>query len=130
MLEVRQPTHKELFEIKYYLGLDDQNLHSLYKLYLKPETSGSIFTSGQAPHQNYESHLQQIICGQWHLCKQVNNPNFANPTHLIVAIADILMESNLPFPVPALLIATTIVKAGAHKFCRCRNLSIMQLTKQ
>lgn len=74
MLEVRQPTHKELFEIKYYLGLDDQNLHSLYKLYLKPETSGSIFTSGQAPHQNYESHLQQIICGQWHLCKRVNNP--------------------------------------------------------
>ena len=130
MVEIRPPTHKELFEIKYYLGLDDQNLYSLYKLYLKPESSGSIFTSGQAKHQNYESYLQQIICGQWRLCNQVNNAYFENPTHLIVAIADLIMASDLPIPIPALLVATTIVKGGARKFCRCRNLSAMKQTKQ
>jgi hypothetical protein len=130
MQEIRHPTDKEKFEIEYYLRLDETDLHSLYKLYLQPESSRSVFVFKQGRHPNYEPYLQQLICGQWGLCNQLNDLYFEDRTDLIVAIANVIMASDISIPVPALLIATTIVKGGAHKFCRCRGLYATKFTKQ
>ena len=127
-MNIRHPTDVEKNEIEYYLTFDERKLYALYIQFLgyqigRDPTKNTFpilpdAATGPFDKESLQS-LRIIVCEQWDLCKQIDNPSFADSTNLIVAIADVIVAAGSHIPVPVLLTATTIVKIGVRKFCEC-----------
>ena len=72
--------------------------------------------SGRKKYQAAVKGSQEAICSNKTIESLCTNRNAIDATHLVCAIADVLVHLSLA-PVPAATISVLIVHQGLHKFC-------------
>ncbi len=127
-MDMRQPTDEERRMIERYLADDEDNLYfGLAYARLREEYPTSMFSldieatkrAGRKFWRGIDQSLQQKLCGEWELCKKIDDPKLEDKVTLVVSIADVITASAIGLPVPATLIAAIVVRIGARKFCSC-----------
>jgi len=73
--------------------------------------------AGKKKFQELIPQLHKKICGEWELCKKIDDPVLNDQINLVVAIGDVICA--LIGIIPPNLIATLIVKMGVRAFCSC-----------
>jgi hypothetical protein len=118
----REISPSEREEIENYLFLDEELLYSLIPAYA-PEYDNTRFSphgqtaAGRKIFQSMQQELYNLLCKEWKLCKQLDDPTLQDTTQLVVLIGDLI--STTAVGIPPFLIASILVKIGVREFCNC-----------
>jgi len=117
-MAVRDITSDERERIAQYLTLDVDQLYSLIADENAFYTPDGQRAAGRRQFDAIRGVLRQKLCDEWEACQKIERWDGKDVPTLVIAVADVVCAVALA-GVPAILLASLIVKIGIRQLCGC-----------
>ena len=102
--------------------MDEDELYYELAIWL-PESSmamhgpSALQNLGRRRFADLRMSLYRRICLEAQFCSKLDDPQINDAVTLVSTLADVIASSTIGVPVPAIVLASLIVRMGIRKFC-------------